>query len=212
MEEQMKLLASPSFEASEGQRKEKKRKPFIVGIVIATVFGIGALYAWQNSASDVSIGELAQDFQFSDANFDEIFSDANQSSLSALAATDDSSGFGVGSEDESKLLLLIAPNGGETFCLGEQLDIQWEHVGVERIQFSLYREGEDAVHNIGMFSAGFEKDQQLDEEVYVQEVKEGNVFVSEEGSDYKVKIFDEDDPSLVDISDNVFSIKDCASS
>jgi len=221
MEEEIKLLGVPNYKKAEARAKPANRRPLIIGIVVAILFGGGALYAWQNSASEVSIGELTKDSRLSQVSFDGMLGgledrgDINESSLAAVASTEDLSDLGVGAESEEPkedgFLELLAPNGGETFCLGEQLDIQWEHKGVERIQFYLYREGEDAMHGIGMFSAGFEKDQQLKEEVYVQEVKEGSVFVPEEGSDYRVRIVDEDNPFLVDTSDAVFAIENCAS-
>lgn len=229
MEEQVKLLKDPE---SKEEKAGKGAKTFWAGFVILALFLGGGIYAWQNSVSKVSIGTVATNFDLSEVNLSEILGNTGGSTVSAeepqksnsslLVQTEPATSETEGAEtvideegdesiftiQDSHFLTLLAPNGGETYCLGDQLDIRWEHSGVENIRFYVQQD-ESAMYDLGVFSAGLDKNRPLTDEVYVQKVEETSLVNPPIGSNYRVIIVDVDDPFVTDTSDDVFAIMIC---
>lgn len=238
MEQQFNPSLVPNPPAAPPVRKQEASRRKVIGVslvLIALLVG-GAVYAWQNSFSTVSLGELTQDFSF--------LQRADESPGADQVNGEEASGVSWLVERETQMpseqeetqietpvppegivrvepearslfavqadhfLSLLAPNGGETFCLGKQLDIRWEHKGVSMIQFFLQQVG-GTLYDLGVFPAGPGADGEFGEVLSIQQASSGTAVLPEPGSDYIVTVVDENDPGITDTSNATFSIVNC---
>lgn len=240
-ERSREILSAPR-EGVKPEQRTNKRKAVGVVLVIAVLFLGGAIYAWQGSLSDVSLGELTSDFTLfkgSDASLavgenqalfgqvedaldagesdGEDLSQENGGDQQRFPAGSDEGQGARGAQERTSLfalpendhfLRLLAPNGGETYCLGDQLNIQWEHRGVAAIQFYLQLVG-GRLYDLGSFPAGPSVDGTTEEGLVVEPGGSGVAVLPEVGSDYIVTIVDVDSPSVTDTSNGTFSIVRC---
>ena len=228
-------VPNPQGAQPAGKRKSSRRKVIGVSLVIIALLVGGAVYAWQNSFSTVSLGGLTQDFNFLQLADEDLAADQAEgegSSFSELVEREtqipqeetqietsvpseeivrvepEARSLFAFAAQNSHFLSLLAPNGGETFCLRKQVDIRWEHRGVGMIQFYLQQAG-GTFYDLGVFPAGPDIDGESGEGLSIQQAGSGTAILPEPGSDYIVTIVDVDNPAIIDTSNATFSIANC---
>ncbi|MEK7510415.1 MAG: hypothetical protein AAB567_02585 [Patescibacteria group bacterium] len=209
-----KMLGPPEIRLEKQQEIKQPKKVGMIFLAAALLFGAG-IYAWQSSISKVSIEQLTEEPFLSEASISEILNSQNINSTESGAQNIEKK-FAQGTPTEiqtgmlaaaDRFLKVVVPNGGEIFCIGDHLSIQWEQKGIQNIRFYLHQDA-GMRYDLGVFSAGFEKDQSGDL-VHIQKANDNVAVLPSEGSNYRVTIGDAENPAITDMSDAVFTIKRC---
>ncbi len=99
-------------------------------------------------------------------------------------------------QTSSSSIKLNSPNGGEVWQYGNSYSIQYTYSGITRIGFE-HRKGTAVVFTTGPIAVGGLS-------YYVNPIRESTIGT---GNDYRVRIYDYDNPSVWDESDEVFSVQ-----
>jgi hypothetical protein len=113
---------------------------------------------------------------------------------------------------EESILKIISPNGGENFCLGEEVIIEWEHAGLDAVTLYVQQGGtSNFMYPLATVSANQNETGETGSGLFIWRVGEDKRFGElKESTAYKIYISAQQDRSLYsDTSDGVFSVQLC---